>query len=111
MICYSFVVAVMDAGQGIQVSDVVKISELTPLQRIQGLDADHQLQGEIACVLSEYAWFLEKMSNSKATVLEWILDEKERTTAFGHGETFINSMYRIASNVASSKKYDRYLVI
>jgi hypothetical protein len=112
LICYSFVAGLLDRGPVLSKSDVLAVSDETPLQRLRTLVAtDSSYSTAVDALLSEYEWFMSEMDRDKDEVLNWISDEQTRIDAFARGENFAVTMSSLVTDVASKHGYTRYLVI
>jgi hypothetical protein len=112
MICYSFIGALLQRGPALNPEQVLDVSIMTPVQRLQAVSTqDCSLKADVDAILGEYSWFLEAMNREKHDVLEWILDDVERVDAFAKSKVFIESMYRLITRIAEQHGYIRYLVI
>jgi hypothetical protein len=102
----------LDRGPVLSKSDVLAVSDETPLQRLRTLVAtDSSYSTAVDALLSEYEWFMSEMDRDKDEVLNWISDEQTRIDAFARGENFAVTMSSLVTDVASKHGYTRYLVI
>jgi hypothetical protein len=112
LICYSFVGALLQEGPALNAEQVIEIASKTPIQRLRSIrDGNEALNLHIDAALSEYGWFLSKMSADKDDVLDWIGDDACRLDAFNRSTCFIEAMYKVVTGVAEQHGYMRYLVI
>lgn len=111
-ICFSFIVKLLSLGATVSPEQVVEISRLTPLERIQSMSSLGPQEGVLVSTLQkEYAWFLSAVGHDKPKVLSWISDEATRIDAFAHSKVFIESMFRLVHGVSERHGYTRFLII
>jgi hypothetical protein len=112
LICYSFVVGLLNRGPVLSSDDVLSVSDETPIQRLRTLaSSDPSCSSTVDELLSDYGWFLGKMDRKKDAALSWISDEPTRIDAFARGESFAKTMSSLVTDVAAKHGYTRYLVI
>jgi hypothetical protein len=112
MICFSFIGKMLSVGPSVAANDILEISALTPLDRLESLKNSATSQDNAIITLqSEYEWFLDSVGKPKAEVLNWISNEDTRIDAFKHSSKFIDAMFDLIFQISEKHGYTRYLII
>jgi hypothetical protein len=112
LICYSFIAALLVCGPVVSSSEVIAVSDETPIARLRSVaSSDSSYLDTVDELLAEYEWFLGEMNRDKEEALAWISDEPTRINAFTRGENFARTMASFVGAVAEKHGYSRYLVI
>ncbi len=110
--CYSAIAALLAHTGAVRKSDVKKIVQLTPIERLEVIQTNRADLGDLVGKLKhEYEWFLEITNKDQKELLSWIGNAKNRNTAFRRARGFGDLMFELVVNAANNEHKLRYLVI
>jgi hypothetical protein len=109
--CFSFVLHILSKKAVVNTEDIVIISKLTPLERLEVIGRENiSQQYNINALLELYAWFLENTDREKSELYEWIADKANRDEAFNKSRDFANIMFELMKEVDNNGLL-KYLII
>lgn len=109
--CFSFILSLAGFNKTINESDILQISQLTPLERIRKLKNDvTNIDTEIEKVLDLYKWFLDHTQIPSEEMLNWISDKNIRNEAFEKSRDFGSELFNILKKVDEQNLLNKLLI-
>ena len=111
LICFSFLIQLLANDGTITQEDVVKISKLTPVERISSLkEISCGLSGDVDDLLSSYQWFIDHTQVPSEQMLKWISNKSNRDDAFDRSRKFGEKIFEIMMSVDNQNLIQKLLI-
>lgn len=114
-ICFSAIIWLGAIDRTLNEDEIVKMVELTPLERLQEVGeifaGNKEVIKRLEKMSSEYEWFLEKMNVPSEESRQWINIEANRKEASRRGREYGQEVYLLLQAVTANKNFLRYVVV
>jgi predicted nucleotidyltransferase len=111
--CHSalaYLLAVSAEAKTVSPEDALKMMELSPRQRFEGLAKYGADRALINSVLESYSWFLENLPPRKQDAYEWVGEKEKWQDARSQGQAFGDSVVDLLMSFDKDSALFRYLV-
>ncbi len=110
--CYASIAYLTSIPAGIQVEDVSKMTDYSPMQRLLLVqDYIKDATPHIKEVVDSYHWFLERTNVPENDLIEYFSDKDRKTDAFKKSQQFGDQIFNILKRIDEKNDVFRYLVI
>lgn len=102
LICFSFILKLIDISKPISKEQVKKIAYMTPITRLQSIQENPKnsdLVSDIQDIIDDYQWFINHTQVDSKEMLDWIENKKTRDEAFKKSNEFGKNIYNVLNKI------------
>lgn len=109
--CYSFLLSVLcSKAEVLKQNDILDIIKLTPLQRLNALSVNPEMENEVKELIVLYFWYLKIVQVDKPDLIKWIAIESNRNEAFGNARKFSKIIFNLMIKAKNQEALMYFLV-
>lgn len=113
LICFSFILKLVDYQGTISKEEVVNIVHMTPIARLKSIQNKHKnsdIDSEVKSIIDDYQWFINHTQVKSEQMLLWIGDKNTRDDAFRRSNEFGQNIYNVLKKVDRNNLLSKLLI-